>query len=984
MAQLLPGSEPAAPSGQALGPNFDSHHYLSIVIYLLSNDLVDMDADPNYEVGMSSILETTFTLVSRRLLTVLLQSRLPSIKAAWEKLLLGAGELMNKEAFTFLISVGMDNDWLDEHGNGYDYLFPAARMNCSDILHALLARGCRPDSPSATQTPHESIIMATLRTGNPDCAKVLIQHCDVNHVLQSRHNRIRKVTTFSAFIMDFDDTNPDCRVCLRLFLGQGADVDYELGLYTTEWTPQHHSEWYWKRFRQLEEYWPLSILDYLYYFHHPVFSEMAEYCDIPSRFSRARALSHSDQGEDALRKYLASDPEFPTLWGEAIGNDTEKAKNLEQKNRCLEILLAEQFLFSVHRPQAKSWWRAVEGLSKLEIDLTWLSQTKGLAGDMLYATARLITFGEGPDKEQGLQILQWLLNKGFKVRADALAAAAVDDECAVLECLASLCDDLEKESGEALIRAVENDDFDAMKRLLDIGASLNTIDDQGVNVFERAACESSLDTMKYLVQRGAKPRTSEQGGHPSRALMQLFFYGVGRVHVVDFFNKVQYITEEHITINEPSCPSSRLLEMCVWSFFLNMQQRRTVFEFLLKKGARLSPGSPLALWIATGGGHRVVREMLDAGADPDAYSSDDPNVLDPFSRRTPLQAAAGIGDYTLVCLLLERGADLNRPARGRYGITALQAICIWDPVRREERLRKDKIIKLLLDKGANVNAENPDGQTALHFVALRGDLSTAFILLKHGAKLDVISEPLQTALDVAACYGRLDMVDFLLNANALSWTACSDGKEYDGAIEWARKGHHFVVSELICKHAADRHRWDVPRRQTVARSIPLEHTPPSLSLRAELETLSWSHAEGRLTPSDTLQDTVLLDQINSSSYMLDEDMVESGNAASKANGKGMPGAEATDMSWTRVIEEIEDEPSLADTGYDSAMFRGENGGGNASRTSGAGRASSGPGGWLYRPTDQNWIEDEQQNVDPPISSSLTTDVFMGFSESPRL
>ncbi|KAI7781017.1 hypothetical protein LA080_015360 [Diaporthe eres] len=948
VAQILPGFEPTSPAGQELRLNFDSHHYLSMVIYLLSNDIVPMYSNPMdslwQEVTMAEILQMTFTFVPRLLLLALLHSHLPSIKAAWEKLLLGAGQLKNKEAFKLLISVGIDNDWLDKHDKGHEYLFSAAQMNCSEILRDLIARGCRTHSYPRWCTT-ESIIVEALENCNLDCARLLIQHCDINHEFQDVDDH-HESTHFAKFIMAFDDTRPDHLDCLDLFLDQGANVDYDIHPHYT----MNRNMWFWDKACECElgEDWPFSILDYVSYCHH--------------------------QGIDTLQEYLKSDLDSDKPWGGVGGNGTNKAKVRERKNHCLEVLLAEQFLLSISCPEENVWWSRVNGLSKLEIDLTWLSKTKELASNMLYATACLVTSDAGHDKESGLQFLRWLMDQGFQVKEEALLRASFDDRSAIFECLASFCDDLEKEGGKALACAVLNNRFDTTKRLLDQGVDPNRPEN---NVFERAARASTLTMMKYLVQRGAKPRTCEQGDQPSRVLMEMFMFHTD-AHIHDVFNKVQYIIEEHITIDEPSCPSAHLLETCLSCNSDMIEQGRMIFEFLFRKGARLEPGSPLAVWIHTGGGHQLVQEMLDAGADPNAHSFDTNSEFIYFigRSRTPLQAAAEIGDYTLVCMLMEVDPDVNRPALGDNGMTALQAICAWDPIRREERQKKEKIIALLLDNGAEVNATNAHGHTALFYAAQLGDLSSAFSLLKHGADVNVAGREFSiwagTALDTAARNGRLDMVEFLLNANALSSSACSDGKDYDRAIQLAREWGHCVVSELICKHSADRKKgWTAPREQEVETRNAREHTPQALSLRSRLGTASGRGTERRLTPSET-------HQISGLSYALDEGMTESNTAASEAQGRGMSGVEATDLSRTRVIEEIEDEPPVAETLREKST--GEKSDGTVSGDLDTRNASSGPRGWLYQSGEQSWVPDEQQNIDPLVSSRLSTDVFMGVSE----
>lgn len=959
IAQMLPGFEPASPTDQELRLNFDSHHYLSMVIYLLSNDMVSTFSE-SQEVTMADILQMTFTFVPRRLLLALLHSHLPSIKAAWQKLLRGAGQLKDKDAFKLLISVGMDNDWLDKHDNGHEYLFSAAQMGCSKILRDLIATGCRMHSYPRWYSSG-SIIVEALENCNLDCAGLLIQHCDIHNELEIDLDS-HKSTHFSRFIMAFDDTRSDHLECLDLFLDQGANVDYDIHQHYT----MNLNDWFWCKTGEygLREDWPFSILDYVYYYHRQLFPKLSRYSLTPLRFSRASLLWHLDQGVDAFREYLTSDPGCAKRWEGVSGNDTNKAKVRERKNHCLGVLLAEQFLLSISFPEEKVCWSRVNGLSKLEIDLTWLSKTKELASDMLYATACLATSDARHDKESGLQLLQWLMDQGFQVDEDALLTASLDDRSAILECLASFCDDLQKEGGKALACAVLDNRFDTAERLLDRGVDPNH---QEHNVFKQAACASTLTMMKYLVQRGARPRTCEQGFQSFRVLMNMFLYHTYR-NIHEVFNKVQYIIEEHITIDEPSCPSALLLETCLCCDYRDMEQRRTIFEFLFRKGARLDPGSPLAVWIDTGGGHQLVQEMLDAGADPNAHSFDtNSEYIYFFSRsRTPLQAAARVGDYTLVCMLMEHNADVNRPALGDHGMTALQAICAWNPLRREERQKKEKIIALLLDNGAEVNTTDIHGHTALHYAAQLGDLSSAFSLLKQGADVNVAGRDFLmragTALDTAARHGRLDMVEFLLNANALSSSACSDGKDYDGAIQLAREEGHFVVSELICKHSADRKRgWTMRYEQ----QVETRHA------RARLGTASGRETERRLISSEN-------HQANDLSYALDEGIIETNNAASEAQGRGIPGVEATDLSWTRVIEEIEDEAPVAETLCDNST--GQKVDGTVSGAVDTRKASSGPRGGLYQPGEQSWVPDEQQNVDPLLSSLFSTDFFMGFSE----
>lgn len=1021
---------------QELSLDFDSHHHLFIVIYLLSNShlQIKLHSLDEYEVGLEEIVEMIFTFVSRRVLLALFQSRLPSIKAAWEKLLIGAGYSKNQEAFRVLITAGMENDWLDETTRGHEHLYNAVRSNCADLVEALLARGCRADSSCAPRYASllvqcASAITEALRNSDLDCARLLIQNCDVNRefVFPIWGNT---PTNFVVFIANFDGNQSCHRHCLDYFLEQGADVDYEFDFLRWEgvegiegFTTEHY--WRLRNAAKLADGWSFSILDYVYYFHRPIFPKLAMFSKSSSLFHRAKALFCLEQGVNVLQEYLQENLTFARPWQQFAGGAGKSCDVPEERNDCLEALLAEQFLLGMYRPDRNICYETVQALLAVGVDLKTLSTRKGLAPDMLYATACLIASGEGPHKDQGLHLLQLLLDHGFQIQTAALSNALQDSAfqfrdgqedalsnalehrgfqvqvcglsatvkahaLACLELLAGYCTDITKYGANTLALAISLENSEVTKSLLDRGVDPNsTIDDRsditalmmGDTIFSVAALDSSLAMMKYLLQRGSSIRIYRDDENPFEFLVSLLEI---RTIPPDLFAKVQYIIEEYVTITDPSCPSAFLLELCIGNSSIQ-PERRSVFEYLLNRGAKLRPGSPLAEWIAAGGGHQLVREMLDAGADPDAFSFEIPPGInrlrvEPLSRQTPLQAAAGIGDHALVCMLLECGADVNRPALGQYSYTALQAICRWDPARPEERTRKHKIIELLLAKGADVNGSNFRGRTALICAAELGDVSTGFTLLKHGAKINVISidryysvgDGRQTALDIAAQRGRLDMVGLLLNADARSASAYTDGKDYDGAIQHARAEGHFVIAEMICEHMKNRKTWDVPHGQVVETRIP-PRQPHSLALRTHLGAISSPKVERRVTPSENIQGVPVPDEANGLCSVLDDSMDEGSTSASKARGK-----EAIDLSGTRVIEEIEDESPLADTGREEPS--GKRNGGAANLALDTGRASPGPGERLHQRREQVWVEDEQQKVDSLAQGSLVTDVFMGYSE----
>ena len=62
-------------------------------------------------------------------------------------------------------------------------------------------------------------------------------------------------------------------------------------------------------------------------------------------------------------------------------------------------------------------------------------------------------------------------------------------------------------------------------------------------------------------------------------------------------------------------------------------------------------------------------------------------------------------------------------------------------------------VKLLLDRGAKINAATQDGWTALHFACLRGDEGLVQLLLDRGADLNMTTKSGMSALSIAMSEG---------------------------------------------------------------------------------------------------------------------------------------------------------------------------------------------------------------------------------------
>ena len=97
-----------------------------------------------------------------------------------------------------------------------------------------------------------------------------------------------------------------------------------------------------------------------------------------------------------------------------------------------------------------------------------------------------------------------------------------------------------------------------------------------------------------------------------------------------------------------------------------------------------------------------------------------------------LLAAAFQGNFTLVKDFLDTGADLN--AQDGEGYTALMMAIKEGPHGQKKYTELEKIVRLLVAKGANVNAKQKDGHTALYYAKIMSMFHIKKILKQHGTE----------------------------------------------------------------------------------------------------------------------------------------------------------------------------------------------------------------------------------------------------------
>ncbi|KAI1334222.1 hypothetical protein F5Y15DRAFT_297117 [Xylariaceae sp. FL0016] len=113
-----------------------------------------------------------------------------------------------------------------------------------------------------------------------------------------------------------------------------------------------------------------------------------------------------------------------------------------------------------------------------------------------------------------------------------------------------------------------------------------------------------------------------------------------------------------------------------------------------------------------------------------------------YTITSALMTAAMYGQEQIVRLLLDKGANLEN--RDKYGNTSLSIAA---------KHGQEQIVRLLLDKGANLENRDEYGKTLLSIAAMFGKEQTVRLLLDKGANLENRDKYGDTPLSIAQCLG---------------------------------------------------------------------------------------------------------------------------------------------------------------------------------------------------------------------------------------
>ncbi|RXM29427.1 Ventricular zone-expressed PH domain-containing protein-like 1, partial [Acipenser ruthenus] len=297
-------------------------------------------------------------------------------------------------------------------------------------------------------------------------------------------------------------------------------------------------------------------------------------------------------------------------------------------------------------------------------------------------------------QRSGCSVLMWQSPRQRKERAEKPQSTFETESCPQL--LQGPAND------ERLHRAAWSGSLEQVKALLTFGIPVNCQNSQGWTPLHHASFCGHQPLVKFLLHRGTD------------------------INSRDFFN----------------CTP---LHRATWN-----GQAQTA-EYLLQHGAShairaCSGQTPLHLAAANGHGN-VARTLLEHKAQVDCKD---------INRWSPLHWASFNGNLDVIDLLLSNGGAVNE--KNNNGMTPLHLAVLAE---------SHKTVEHLLRKGADLNAKCENGRSALHLSAATGNKKRERkrimqLLLERGATVDAADKDLVTPLHLAAGCGSCIAVHLLM------------------------------------------------------------------------------------------------------------------------------------------------------------------------------------------------------------------------------
>ena len=318
-----------------------------------------------------------------------------------------------------------------------------------------------------------------------------------------------------------------------------------------------------------------------------------------------------------------------------------------------------------------------------------------------------------------------------------------------------------KSGCDAVAEACHRGHHAIARLLIERGARLESLNHYHRTPLLEASRRNDGDWTRWLLQRGARTEVRDSQGRSP------VWHAANGGHDKSLAVLLEYKASTETLSNDNwlplGCAANQGFTNCV--------------KLLLDAGAAMdvhqAHGSGYtALCEAVHHGHiATVKLLISRGADLEIGSK---------SGFSALSVAAYNGQDAIVRVLAEAGADLNKP-----GFRNMNSSLDCTPLARAILEGHTSTALLLIELGADVDAKNADGVTALMHAAGNANAAVATALLARGAEANAQTHKRQeSALMHAARTGAVEVALLLLEAGA-----DAGARDWRGCIAWVIARH---------------------------------------------------------------------------------------------------------------------------------------------------------------------------------------------------
>jgi ankyrin repeat protein len=301
-----------------------------------------------------------------------------------------------------------------------------------------------------------------------------------------------------------------------------------------------------------------------------------------------------------------------------------------------------------------------------------------------------------------LATVRYLLNKGANVNAQ------------------------DERGRSALMLAAGNKNLEMCRLLINKGADVNLVGQEGVTALSYAFHSQDVPVIEFLLSKGASWDTRWYTSN------NLIFVLLEMPDAMYWLKRgLQHGADPNGRNDVYGSPLSRAFSL----------QRLDLAQALVDAGANVNEkgfkGDPTVSLAGAYFGYNTQWTifLLNNGADPNGYTGLEGYLL---------EAALREPNWEVVDLVVKKGADVNLSS-STEGITPLM-LAIRPPYQCKH---VEHNVKLLVEAGADVQARDIDGKTALHYLFEQSPacLPAATYLLAHGAEINAVDERGYSVLD---------------------------------------------------------------------------------------------------------------------------------------------------------------------------------------------------------------------------------------------